>query len=464
MMKKFNYKFKSLTMRIWTTFTAIILIIIFSISIFYLVAFRTITENGITHDIKASHAFLLKASNFTKPNGFEGMRNLKDSDYYIVTMDKNNKAEIININKAHGVPPGSPGNIKSPFRVNEKNIKMWMAGYITPGTLYEKQIKESYNNTKFIFFISSIKYGTSGRSYLISYVPEKQDSVLLYTMLVIGVLFIAIGFLCAKLVANYISKPLKELENYTIRISHKDWEEPINVKNEDEIGRLANSMNMMRKELKRGDEEEKLFLQSISHDLKTPIMVIMSHAEAIIDGVYVESVEQNAQIIRDEALRLEKKVKQMLYLNTLDYVLENNFENIEINMHRLLYHITNRFEVVNSNIQWDLNIGEAIITGNADKIQVSIENILDNGLRYAKEKICVTLKKEGNFVVVEIYNDGPNIPEEHLSHIFDNFYKDKTGKFGLGLAICKKIINYYNGEIEVTNRDVGVSFSIRYPL
>ncbi|APC39822.1 HAMP domain-containing histidine kinase [Clostridium estertheticum] len=463
-MKKFNYKFKSLTMRIWTTFTAIILIIIFSISIFYLVAFRTITEKGITQDLKVSHAYLLKTNNFTQPNRYDGIKTLKDNDYYIVTVDKNNKAEIINVNKAHGAPPGSPGNVKSPFRLNEKNIKMWMAGYITPGTLYEKKVKESYNNTKFIFFISSIKYGTSGRSYLISYVPEKQDSVLLYTMLGIGVLFIAIGFLCAKLVATYISKPLKELENYTIRISHKDWEEPINVKNEDEIGRLANSMNMMRKELKRGDEEEKLFLQSISHDLKTPIMVIMSHAEAIIDGVYVESVEQNAQIIRDEALRLEKKVKQMLYLNTLDYVLENNFENIEINMQRLLYHITNRFEVVNSNIQWDLNIEEAIITGNADKVQVSIENILDNSLRYAKEKICVTLKKEGIFAVVEIYNDGPNIPEEHLSHIFDNFYKDKTGKFGLGLAICKKIINYYNGEIEVTNRDVGVSFSIKYPL
>ncbi|MPQ31078.1 HAMP domain-containing histidine kinase [Clostridium estertheticum] len=463
-MKKFNYKFKSLTMRIWTTFTAIILIIIFSISIFYLVAFRTITEKGITQDLKVSHTSLLKANNFTKPNGFDEYKNLKGSDYYIVTMDKNNKAEIINVNKAHGMPPGSPGNVKSPFRINENNIKLWMASYITPGTLYEKQVKESYNNTKFIFFISSIKYGTSGRSYLISCVPEKQDSVLLYTMLGIGVLFIAIGFLCAKLVANYISKPLKELENYTIRISHKDWEEPINVKNEDELGRLAKSMNMMRKELKRGDEEEKLFLQSISHDLKTPIMVIMSHAEAIIDGVYVESVEQNAEIIKAEALRLEKKVKQMLYLNTLDYVLENNFENIEINMHRLLYHITNRFEVVNSNIQWDLNIGEAIITGNADKIQVSIENILDNSLRYAKEKICVTLKKKGNCVVVEIYNDGPNIPEEHLSHIFDNFYKDKTGKFGLGLAICKKIINYYNGEIEVTNRNVGVSFSIRYPL
>lgn len=463
-MNIFKYKYKSLTMRIWTTFTAIILIIIFSISFFYLVAFKNIAEKGITQDLKLSHDILLNKNNFTQPNRFDEYRNLKGSDYYIVNKDANNKVEIININKTHGLPPNSQGNVNSPFRINENNIKMWMASFITPGTLNEKQFKESYDNRKYIFFISSIKYGDSGTSYLITYMPEMQDNNLLYMVLWIGILFIAIGFLCAKLVANYISKPLKELENYTIRIAHKDWEKPITIKNEDEIGRLANSMNMMQKELKRGDEEEKLFLQSISHDLKTPIMVIMSHAEAIIDGVYVESVEQNAQIIRDEALSLEKKVKQMLYLNTLDYVLENNFENIEINMHRLLYHITNRFEVINSNIQWNVNIGEATINGNADKIQVSIENILDNSLRYAKGKIDVTLKKEGNFAVVEIYNDGPHIPEKHLSHIFDNFYKDKTGKFGLGLAICKKIINYYNGEIEVTNRDVGVSFSIRYPL
>ena len=145
-MKKFNYKFKSLTMRIWTTFTAIILIIIFSISIFYLVAFRTITETGITQALKVSHEvsrdILLKASKFTAPNRFDELRNLKDSDYYIVTKDKNNKAEIVTINKAHGLPPENPGNVNSPFRANEKNLKMWMASYITPGKIGRASCRE----------------------------------------------------------------------------------------------------------------------------------------------------------------------------------------------------------------------------------------------------------------------------------------------------------------------------------
>ncbi|MBU3114244.1 HAMP domain-containing sensor histidine kinase [Clostridium lacusfryxellense] len=461
---KFKFKFNSLTMRIWTTFTVIILIIISSISFFYLVAFKNIDEKAKTEDLKVSHANLLETKNFTQPTRDGEYRNLKGSDYFILNVDSNNTAEIININKVRGIPPNVSGNSNLPYNLYDKNIKVWMSGFITDGTLSQKVFKDSYNGKKFIFIISSIQYGTSGKSFLITYMPEMQNNSLLYVVLWVGIIFIAIGFLTSKLVANYISKPLKELEDFTIRISHKDWTKPILVKNEDEIGRLANSMNMMQKELRRTDEEEKMFLQSISHDLKTPVMVIMSHAEAIIDGVYVESVEKNAEIIRDEALSLEKKVKQMLYLNTLDYVLENNFENIEINLHKLLLHIVNRFEVINNNINWDCRIDEALINGNVDKIQVSIENILDNSLRYAKSQINVSLKKEGTFAVITMYNDGPHIPQEHLSHIFDNFYKDKTGKFGLGLAICKKIVNYYNGEIEVTNRDVGVSFSIRYPL
>jgi two-component system, OmpR family, sensor histidine kinase CssS len=74
------------------------------------------------------------------------------------------------------------------------------------------------------------------------------------------------------------------------------------------------------------------------------------------------------------------------------------------------------------------------------------------------------LKKEGSFALLEIYNDGPNIDNKHLGHIFDNLYKDKTGNFGLGLAISKKIIDFYKGELKVINRDKGVSFIIKYPI
>jgi len=457
-------KFKSLTMRIWTTFTAIILVIICSISLIYLFAFRRISENAKVQDLKVAHDILLKSNNFSQSTRFDELKNLRGSDSFIVKIDSSKQIQINDINKKINMPPNKDKNPPPEFRGNDSAVRTWMASFIKEDTIYEKQFKGYYNNMNFIFIISSVNSSSTEKSYLITYTPNLQDNSLLYLMLVIGIVFIAIGFLTAKLVANYISKPLKELEEFTVKIAHKDWKESIKLKNEDEIGRLAESMNRMQKELKHADEEEKMFLQSISHDLKTPVMVIMSHADAIIDGVYIDSVEKTAEIIRDEGIRLEKKIKQLLYLNTLDYVLGNNTENSEIKLNEFLLHIINRFELVNSKIEWNLNLDKISVNGYTEKLQVAIENILDNALRYAKEKICINLKREDKFAVLEIFNDGPNIKEEHLDHIFDNLYKDKTGNFGLGLAISKKIIDFYKGEIKAVNRDNGVSFIIKYPL
>jgi len=457
-----KFKFKSLTMRIWTTFTAIILTIICSISFIYLFAFRNITESNRIKDLKVAHDILLKSDDFAQPNRFDELENLKGSDHFIVSLKDDSITNIKDIGKMKEKDPIENDNIIRPFGKNENGMKEWMADFIN-GDMTEREFKEVYNDNKFTFIISSIeKNGES--SYLISYMPNVKDDALLYTAIFIALIFIAIGFITAKVVANYIAKPLKKLEEHTVRIAHKDWKEPISIESQDEIGRLAESMNLMQIELKRIDEEEKMFLQSISHDLKTPVMVIMSHAEAIVDGVYIGSVEDTAEIIKAEAISLEKKIKQLLYLNTLEYVLENNNERSDIDLHEVISHIIGRFEVINSTIEWELDMDKIIINGNADKIQVSIENILENGLRYSESKISVKLKVEGPFAILELYNDGPSIPTESIDHIFENLYKDRTGNFGLGLAISKKIIDFHKGEIKAVNRDKGVSFIIKYPI
>jgi two-component system sensor histidine kinase CssS len=428
-----------------------------------LVAFRSIDEKAKIQDLKVAHDdILLNTSNLDQPqNRFGKMRNLSGISNLVVRVDSSNR---INISKM-GKPPDEPVQGFPPSSgVNQSSLGNWMATFIKSNNVNEAQFKESYYGRKFFFIISSINSSDkSQKLYLISYVPNMEDNKLLYMVMGVGLMFIIFGFIAAKIVAGYIAKPLKQLEDYTIRIAHKDWKDPIKVKNEDEIGRLANSMNTMRTELKRADEEEKMFLQSISHDLKTPVMVIMSHAEAIIDGMYIDSVEKTADIIKNEAISLEKKIKQLLYLNTLDYVLENNSKATKFSLRQLLLYIINRFEMVNSSIQWELDIEEAYIYGNSDKIQVSIENVLENSLRYAKEKISVKLRKKDSSIVLEIYNDGPKIDEKHINHIFDNLYKDKTGNFGLGLAISRKIIDFYSGEIKAINRDKGVSFIIKTP-
>lgn len=447
------FKKKSLMMRIWMTFTIMILVIVCSISLLYIFAFRSFDESSKMQDLKTYHETMAKSGNVNHTLGFNNFRSLRQSQNFIVNIN-GNKTLIEDANKPQGGAPPSPDN----------GDKKWMAQFVGKVGSSEMDFTEYHNNIKLLFIISEIKTKDTGKSYLITYMPDLVDNSILYYVGVIGIIFIIIGFFTAKLVAGYISKPLKELEDFTKRIANKDWKEPIKVKNNDEIGSLANSMNIMQKELKHAEENEKMFLQSISHDLKTPVMVIMSHAQAIIDGIYIESVEKTAQIIKTESVSLEKKIKQMLYLNTLDYVLENTIESENIKLQDVIYNMVDRFEMINSDINWELRIGSGDVFGNKEKIKVSIENVLDNALRYAKGKIAVTLKVQDGFAVLEIYNDGDNIKDNNLGRIFDNLYKDKTGNFGLGLAISKKIIDFYHGEIKAINKDIGVSFIIKYPI
>lgn len=468
-------KIKSLMLRIWMTFTIMILIIICCISLLYMFVFRVFDEKGKIQDLKAAHNMLLKNDNFDDPLSFDKLRNLREIQNLIVNVN-GSRTEIVNINKhpeepipqgsmpQGSAPQGSKPQGSLPPMSQEDNERNWMAGFVKYAKGGQKQFEEYYNNKKFFFIISSIKNDKPGEFYLITYMPYFADNSILYYIVIIGIVFIIIAFFVSKLVASYISRPLKELEDYTKRISNKQWGKPIKVKSNDEIGSLANSMNIMQKKLKYADENEKLFLQSISHDLKTPVMVIMGHAEAIIDGIYIDSVEKTAEIIKEEAINLEKKIKKILYFNTLEYMLENNVENESINLQEVVSNIIDRFKVLKNNVNWNLDIHKSLIWGDVEKIQVSIENILDNALRYANTTIEVYLKNQNGFSLLEIYNDGNNIKNDHIEHIFDNMYKDKTGNFGLGLAISKKIVDFYNGDIKVLNREKGVSFIIKYPI
>ncbi|WP_368488704.1 ATP-binding protein [Clostridium sp. BJN0013] len=449
------FKAESLMIRIWVVFTIVTLTIICCISFLYLVTFRVFDENAKIEDLKTAHEILLKNNILNQPLKFDKLRNLTNMQNLIVDIDKN-KVIMIDVHFPH-----DKSHLPEDYRKNEE--KKWLAGFIKYIEKDEKQFKKYHNNVKFLFIISPIKSQNSEKAYLITYMPYFLDKSILYKATLTGIIFIFIAFFTSKLVAGYISKPLKELEDYTKKIANKHWGEPIKIRSNDEIGSLANSMNVMQKKLKYAEESEKLFFQSISHDLKTPVMVIMSHAEAIIEGMYIDSVEKTAEIIKDEAISLEEKIKQILYLNTLDYMLENNTENKNMNLEDVLNKIIHRFETFNNNIKWDLNIKKSIIWGNREKVIISIKNILDNALRYAKTTIKITLKEENNFAVLEIYNDGNTIRNSDIERIFDSMYKDKKGNFGLGLAISKKIINFYRGDIKAVNRSNGVSFIIKYP-
>ncbi|PHV69457.1 two-component sensor histidine kinase [Sporanaerobium hydrogeniformans] len=453
-------QFKSLTLRIWMTFIVFAGVIILALSGLYLGLFKRMEEANKLEAISIGHEMmyqiLSKGNRELAPDRTINFKKVGQIHHILLKQKQGKPLEVVSIDKRPIDPPKSFMTIGQLF-----------ATYIKGETVYKETHKTRYDHQDILFMMSTLEKQVQSieqdeNLMLVSYITYINDNNLLFFILGIGFIFIIIALMVAKIISNYICNPLRRLEQQALKIANKEWVEPMKIESKDEIGRLIHSINYMQEALRHADQEERRFLQSISHDLKTPIMVIMAHAQAIEDQIYVESLENTAEIIKIEALRLENKVKQILYYNTLDYLLEKETKTSDLDLKVLLEQTISRFELLNKDIKWQITLESAKIQGNKERLQVAIENILDNQLRYAKEKIYIMLYKQDKDIWLEIGNDGPPIEDKDLPRIFEELYKDSKGKFGLGLAITKKIIVYYGGEISVVNKERGVNFKMRF--
>ena len=94
----------------------------------------------------------------------------------------------------------------------------------------------------------------------------------------------------------------------------------------------------------------------------------------------------------------------------------------------------------------------------------AVTNILTNGLRYARSKLCLTCRPDKRNVIIRIQDDGDGIAEGDLPHIFERFYMGESGKSGIGLALTKEIIHLHKGTIRAYNGDTGAVFEISIPV
>ena len=229
------------------------------------------------------------------------------------------------------------------------------------------------------------------------------------------------------------------------------------VRSRDEIGELASSFNKMNDDLSRSFNLRKQMTADIAHELRTPLSLIIGHAEAVHDGVLPPSKE-NFEIIREEAERLEKLVNDLRTLSLADAgELSVEFQPVEIN--KLLGDIQSHYMVPfnQKRVALDLEPAPVTLTANLDPSRFSqvLTNILDNALRYTPEegRVAIVIKQNGDLVEISIQDSGEGVTPEDAAHLFDRFYRADAsrtrdeGGSGLGLAIAKSIVEMHKGRI-----------------
>lgn len=454
LMKKL--KNRPLALQIWMVFTSVILIVFILLSVYFSITIRGFFTNEIYKTIETAQENLIeKSSNKSEPkeeSNLETPNNDIKEVKHIRLNYSNDDANLVKIEKL--IPDKDSAELflkklRNQAQNQSSNTKRYIQRTGSGRILYILKVN-----------------GKNGKgNFIVSYMWDTYRNSLAANLLkrVFSVMIIAliISLIAAKYLAQKLVNPLKDLENRVRKIGKRQWHENINIDRDDEIGELSKSIEEMRKELVKQDEYEQTMLQQSSHDLKTPLMVIRSYVKAVEDGIYPKGdLESTMKVIDSEAERMQKRIKNLLYLTKIKYMAKHENEFKKIYIRDLLEEIIDSFIYNDRNIKFKLDIKDIEVIGHEEQWSVVFENIIDNGLRYAKSFIRINAYEDDKQQYICIYNDGEKIPEDKLKSIFGTFSKDKGGNFGLGLDIVRRIVIMYNGSIKAENEDNGVSFII----
>ena len=302
---------------------------------------------------------------------------------------------------------------------------------------------------------------------------ERVNRTLLYGAVIGAVIALLLGIFLSRT----ITRPIRELTRATHAVSEGDLFQQVTVRSNDELGELARAFNNMSAELSRSVNARKQMTADVAHELRTPLSLILGHAEAVHDGV-LPATRENFEIIREEAARLEHLVNDLRTLSLADAgELIINLQSIE--PERLIREVASlyQFDTQKKNISLELEVASPLPAIEVDPARLTqvLTNILDNALRHTSEggKIVLSAKQTTDYVEFSVQDNGPGLPKEDLERIFERFYRtdssrQRDGAFpggsGLGLAIAKSIVQAHGGQISAESKaGQGMRVVVRLP-
>lgn len=269
--------------------------------------------------------------------------------------------------------------------------------------------------------------------------------------------------------------PLGRMKIATQNIKQGNLDFELEIETDDELGQLCRDFEEMRIRLKDTaaetmayDKKSKELISNISHDLKTPITAIKGYVEGIMDGVAdtPEKMERYIRTIYTKANEMDTLINELTLYSKIDTNrIPYNFSTIPVNAYFDDCAIDLRMDLEARGIAFDyLNYVETDtkIIADAEQLKRVINNIISNSVKYmdkSKMKINLRVKDVGDFIQVEIEDNGKGIGTKELPYIFERFYRtdasrnSSTGGSGIGLSIVKKIIEEHGGKIWATSKE-----------
>jgi signal transduction histidine kinase len=308
----------------------------------------------------------------------------------------------------------------------------------------------------------------------LSYITTAEDQLWRYgTGVGIGgaILILAVGFFILQRGFRPLDRILtrvQEIEHGSLHAGLPDEPRP------PELQQLANSLNTMWQRLHEAFRAREALFASVSHDLRTPLTAMQGQIDVLLMKQLSPDLEVTGSLTRiaREVRRLVRMTDDLL----LNAQLESNPEltHQAINLRELLEDVVVDVWALSEDLELDLPTSEDILTsGDYELIKQMVLNIVDNAIKYTSKggKIKLSLGQANDWAVLEVSDSGIGIPAHDLPHVMEPFYRSKLSRksatrgTGLGLAIVKRVVELYDGQIEIQSQEgVGTTVKVYLPL
>lgn len=293
-------------------------------------------------------------------------------------------------------------------------------------------------------------------------------------LLLLTAIVAAIATLISRLLAKTITQPIEEIQSIAIQLADGQYKKRIEIDRDDELGRLARSINTLAAEILRKEQVKNDFISSISHELRTPLTSIKGWAAILEDTEKTDEVvlKEGLEIIEGEADRLSKMVEELLdfsrYISGRITLKKDQFD-ITSTCTEVLRQMKPRAANEEIRLMDEINDEVVVVTGDEDRLRQVLINLIDNAIKFTEAGGWVVLEARKNFPYYEmlVSDNGVGMDEEELKLAQEKFYKGKhsNSHSGLGLSIAEEIIKLHDGEIRITSeKGTGTTIRVRIPL
>ena len=287
---------------------------------------------------------------------------------------------------------------------------------------------------------------------------------------------IPIGIIIAVLFAFLIAKPIRQIDYAIRQLGDAEFATGISVRGPADLEYLGQRLEWLRQRLVELEAQKTRFLHHVSHELKTPLTSLREGSELLADGSSGALTPQQieiAEILRHNSVQLQHLIEGLLgYQQALDSVNRIEFRPVDLSDIARKAGEAHKLGLSARNLNFLLHLEPAVLMADADKLRVVVDNLVSNAINYSPQAgtISLSVRADGDKVVLEVGDAGPGIATEDNERVFDWFFQGTRGhqgrvkSSGLGLAIAREFVLAHRGNIEVIEeRTPGAHFRVTLP-